>query len=151
MLFHFLGGNLVTQRSKKWNIVTTSTVESKFGAIAQGICDLLWSKMILKDLRIKWDSPIRICDDNISAISIAHNLVQPKSTKHIKIDRHSINKKLENGLICTSCMPTNSQLVDVLTKDLNNQVFQTTIARLGMNNVYSPTWVGVLEVCVISV
>ena len=49
----FLGGNLVTWRSKKQNVVARSSAESEFRHIAQGLCELLWLKIILDDLRIK--------------------------------------------------------------------------------------------------
>ena len=47
--------------------------ESKFRAIAQGLCELLWLKIILDDLRIKWDVPMKLNCDKKSAINIAHN------------------------------------------------------------------------------
>ena len=49
----FLGGNLVTWRSKKQNVVARLSAELEFKAIAQGLCELLWLKIILDDLRIK--------------------------------------------------------------------------------------------------
>ncbi|RVW40284.1 Retrovirus-related Pol polyprotein from transposon RE1 [Vitis vinifera] len=72
--FTFLGGNLVTWRSKKQNVVARSSAESEFRIIAQGLCELLWLKIILDDLRIKWDGPMKLYCDNKSAINIAHNL-----------------------------------------------------------------------------
>ena len=77
-----------------------SSVESEFRAIAQGVCELLWLKIILDDLRIKWEDPMKLYCDNKSAINIAHNPVQHKRMKHIKIDRHFIKEKLEGGLMC---------------------------------------------------
>ncbi|RVX08107.1 Retrovirus-related Pol polyprotein from transposon RE1 [Vitis vinifera] len=62
----FLGGNLVTWRSKKQNVVARSSAESEFRAIAQGLCELLWLKIILDDLRIKWDGPMKLYCDNKS-------------------------------------------------------------------------------------
>ena len=70
----FLGGNLVTWRIKKQNVVARSSAESKFKAIAQGLCEILWLKIILVDLRIKWDDPMKLYCDNKSTINIAHNL-----------------------------------------------------------------------------
>ena len=69
----FLGGNLVTWRSKKKNVVARSSAESEFRAIAQGLCELLWLKIILDDLRIKWVGPMKLYFDNKSTINIAHN------------------------------------------------------------------------------
>ena len=112
----FLGGNVVTWRSKKQNVMARSSAEAEFRAMAQGICELLWLKVILEDLRIKWEGPMRLYCDNKSTISIAYNPVQHERTKHIKIDKHFIKEKLDSDLICTPYVPTGGQLADVLTK-----------------------------------
>ena len=72
----FFGGNLVAGRSEKQSLVARSNVEVEFRTMAQGVCELLWLKIILEDLKIKWDDPMRLYYDNQCAISIAHNLVQ---------------------------------------------------------------------------
>lgn len=133
----FLGGNLVTWRSKKQNVVARSSAESEFRAIAQGLCELLWLKIILDDLRIKWDGPMKLYCDKKSAIDIAHNPVQHDRTKHIEIDRHFIKEKLEEGLICMSYVPSEHQLADTLTKGLSSSRFHDLIFKLGMENIYS--------------
>jgi len=48
----FLGGNMVTWRSKIPNVVARSSVEAKFRVMAQGVCKLLWMKIILDDLKV---------------------------------------------------------------------------------------------------
>lgn len=48
----FLGGNHATWRSKKQYIVRRSIDEAEFHAIALGMCELLWLKIILDDLKI---------------------------------------------------------------------------------------------------
>lgn len=54
---------------------------------------------------------MQLLRDNKSAISIAHNLVQPDRTKYIEIDKHFIKEKLESRLICTSYVSSTDQLV----------------------------------------
>ncbi|WKA05210.1 hypothetical protein VitviT2T_023189 [Vitis vinifera] len=119
----FLVGNLVTWKSKKQNVVARSSAELEFRFIAQGLCELLWLKIILNDLRIKWDGPLKLYCDKKSAINIAHNPIQHDRTKHIEIDRHFIKEKLEEGVVCMSYVPSEHQLVDILTKGLNNSMF----------------------------
>ena len=48
----FLGGNLVIWGSKKPFVVIRSSIEAKFRAMAHGICEPLWIKIILSDLGI---------------------------------------------------------------------------------------------------
>ena len=91
----FLGGNLVTWRNKKQNVVARSFAESEFRVIAQRLCELIWLKIIQDDLRIKWDDPMKLYCDNKSAINIAHNPIQHDRTKHIEVDKHFIKEKLE--------------------------------------------------------
>lgn len=81
----FLGGNLVTWRSKKHNVVAKSSADAEFRAMAQGVCELLWMKIILDDLKIKYEAPMGLFCDNKFAISISHNPVQHDRTKYIEI------------------------------------------------------------------
>ncbi|XP_061371297.1 uncharacterized protein LOC133313900 [Gastrolobium bilobum] len=116
-----LVGNLVTWRSKKQDVVARSSAEAEFRAMAQGICELLWLKIVLDDLKIKCEGPMKLLCDNKSAICIAHNPVQHDRTKHIEVDRHFIKEKLDSGLITTPYIPTGRQLADLLTKGLPSE------------------------------
>ncbi|RDX85925.1 Copia protein, partial [Mucuna pruriens] len=100
----FLGGNLVTWRSKKQNVVARSSAEVEFRAMAQGICEGLWMKIILDDLKVKYEGPIKV--------------------KHIEIDRHFIKEKLDSGLIVIAHVPMGLQVTYVFTKGLPATRFQ---------------------------
>ncbi|RDY07695.1 Copia protein, partial [Mucuna pruriens] len=120
----FLGGNLVTWRCKKQNVVAQSSSKVEFRGMAHDIYEELWMKIILDDLKVKYEGPIKLFYDNNSTISIAHNQVQHDRTKHIEIDRHIIKEKLNSGLVVTSHVPTELQVVDVFTKGLPIARFQ---------------------------
>ena len=87
--------------------------------------------------------------DNKSTIDIAHNPMQHDCTKHVEVDKHFGKAKLNSWLICTPFESTEGQLVDVLTKGWSGTAFQSIIRKLGMYNIYSPTWGGVLEIITI--
>ncbi|KAG8473197.1 hypothetical protein CXB51_035225 [Gossypium anomalum] len=84
----FVWGNLVIWRSKKQNVVARSSVEAEFRSMAQGICEMMWLKRIVEELRKLITSPMKLYCDNKAAISIAHNSVQYNRTKLVEIDRH---------------------------------------------------------------
>jgi hypothetical protein len=56
-------------------VVARSSAEAEFKSMALGICELLWLKIILDDLKVKWESPIKLFCDNKSALAIAHDPV----------------------------------------------------------------------------
>jgi len=105
--------------------------------MALGICELLWLKILLDDLKIDLVNPMRLYCDNKSTISIAHNPVQHDRTKHIEVDRHFIKEKLDSGLICTLYIPSCDQLADILTKGLLTVRYQGIIGKLGMDDIQS--------------
>ena len=77
-----------------------SSAEAEFRAMAQGICELLWIKSLLKDLKVELTNFMKLYCDNKAAISIAHNPVQHDRTKHVEIDRHFIKENISSGTIC---------------------------------------------------
>ena len=135
----FLGGNLVTWRSKKQNVVARSSAEAEFRAMAQGVCELLWLKGLLEDLGVSVHLPMMLFCDNKAAISIAHNPIQHDRTKHVEIDRHFIKEKLESGLICMPFVQSGDQLADVFTKGIGSKSFHPILVKLGMCDIYAPT------------
>jgi hypothetical protein len=64
--------------------------------------------------------------DCTSAISVAKNPVLHSRTKHIEVRYHFLRDNVEKGNIDLIHVPTENQLVDILTKPLD----QATFARL---------------------
>ncbi|XP_071939248.1 secreted RxLR effector protein 161-like [Coffea arabica] len=91
----YVGGNLVTWRSKKQNVVARSSAEAEFRAIAQGICEVIWIGRILQELKVLEVLPMKLYCDNKAAISIAHSPVLHDRTKHVEVDKHFIKEKIE--------------------------------------------------------
>lgn len=79
--------------NKKKNEVARSSAEAEFRSMAQGICELLWMKILLDDLKIKYEGSMKLFCDNKSAICIAHNCVQHDRTKHIQIDTGTSSRR----------------------------------------------------------
>ena len=48
--FTFVGGNLVTWRSKKQKVVALSGVKAEFRVMAKGLCELLWLKKLMTEI-----------------------------------------------------------------------------------------------------
>ncbi|KAH9774809.1 retrovirus-related pol polyprotein from transposon RE1 [Citrus sinensis] len=93
--FTFVGGNLVTWRSKKQHVVARSSAEAEYRGMALGICEGLWISFILNDLGYPSQQPIQLYCDNKAARDIAHNPVQHDRTKHVEgVNKGLVAKRL---------------------------------------------------------
>ena len=56
-------------------MVARSSAEAEFRAVAHGICEIMWIRRLLEELKATKLAPMKLYCDNKAAISIAHNLV----------------------------------------------------------------------------
>ena len=95
----FVGGNLVTWRSKNQNVVPLSSAEVEYHALNHATLELTCSRILLSKLGFGPKKPMILFCDNRIAIEIANNLVQHHRTKHIEFDRNYIKDNLNFGMI----------------------------------------------------
>jgi hypothetical protein len=134
----FVGGNLVSWRSKKQTVVARSTAEAEFRSMAHGVCEVLWMRILLMELGLFKGTPLMLYCDNKAAIDIANNPVQHDRTKHVEIDRHFIKEKLESGIICMPYVNSSNQVADILTKGLPEKYFSIFSSKMGLYDVFAP-------------
>jgi len=68
-----VGGNLVTRRSKKQDVVSRSNAEAEYRAMAHTACEMMWLKNLLLEFDFRQSGPILIFCDDQSPIYIAQN------------------------------------------------------------------------------
>ena len=71
----FLGGNLITWKSKKQIVVARSSAEAEYRAMTLTSCELMWIKHLLEELKFVVMLPMTVHCDNEASIHIASNLV----------------------------------------------------------------------------
>jgi hypothetical protein len=135
----FVGGNLILWRSKKQSVVSRSTVEAEYRAISLLICEMLWVKSLLSELKVLRKGPLKLWCDNKSAINIANNPVQHDRTKHVEIDRFFIKEKLDDGTLELGHVSSKDQTTDCLTKGLGVKECHILCNKMGMIDIYRPS------------
>uniref|UniRef100_A0A8R7PAF0 Reverse transcriptase Ty1/copia-type domain-containing protein n=1 Tax=Triticum urartu TaxID=4572 RepID=A0A8R7PAF0_TRIUA len=135
----FVGGNLVTWRSKKQSVVARSTAGAEFRSMAHRVCEVLWVRILLMELGLFQTKPLMLYCDNKAALSIAQNPVQHDRTKHVEIDRHFIKEKLDQGIICMTYASSSNQLADILTKGLPDRMFSILCSKMGLYDAFTPS------------
>lgn len=79
---------------------------------------VLLVKGILKDLKLFAQEGVWLHCDNKSTIAIAHKSVKRDQTKYIKIDRHFIKEKIDEGIIILVFMGSSKQVADIFIKQM---------------------------------
>ncbi|RDX77112.1 Copia protein, partial [Mucuna pruriens] len=118
--------------SKKQNVVTRSLEEAKFRAMTHGIYEGLWMEIILDDLKVKYEGPIKLfCDTTqLLVLPIIQSNMIGQSTKRLT---DTSFKRI------TAHVSTKLQVVNVFTKGLPTTRFQELDDKLGMIDIHLPT------------
>ena len=82
----YIGGNIVTWKSKKQNMMSRSSAEAEYRSIAQTAYEMKWLKFQLTKLDFTMQLPMLIHCDNQIAIFIVNNHAIHERTKHIEVD-----------------------------------------------------------------
>lgn len=133
----FLGDTLVSWGSRKQRVVSRSSTESEYRALADGAAELCWLSSLLTELGLHLKWPAMLWCDNISAKSLAANPVQHSRSKHIEIDIHFVRDLILSGFLNVSYIPSSSQVADSLTKALTHTLFLQHRSKLGVTTAPS--------------
>ena len=71
----FIGGNLISWKSEKQDVVERPSAESEYRAMALATCELIWLKHLLQELRFVKDKQMKFICDNQATLHISSNQV----------------------------------------------------------------------------
>ena len=132
-----LGQSLISWKSKKQSIVSRSSAEAEYGAMAATVSELTQLHFLLTDLHIEHSQTTTLYCDNQPAIHTASNLVFHERAEHIKLDCHLIIDIILEGSIVTIHVPTHLQRADLITKALPSSFLCSHLLKLGIVNLHS--------------
>src|SRR4029078_9071197 len=119
----FLGGNLVSWSSKRQPVVSRSSAEAEYRAVANGVAETSWLRQLLAELHSLLAKSTLVYCDNVSAVYLSTNPVQHQRTKHMEIDLHFVRDRVAIGDVRVLHVPTTSQFADIFTKGLPSSTF----------------------------
>ncbi|KAK8943245.1 hypothetical protein KSP39_PZI009083 [Platanthera zijinensis] len=105
----FMGGNLISWKSKKQTTVARSSAEAEYRVMSHTVAEIMWVRQNLCEIGYPVQDLTPLWCDNQGAIQIATNPVFHERTKNIEVDCHFVREKYEEGLISLKHVKTGDQ------------------------------------------
>ncbi|CAM8984783.1 unnamed protein product [Rhodiola kirilowii] len=129
-----LGSCIISWKTKKQPVVSRSSAESEYRAMATVCCELTWLARLIGEMGVPVLCPIPLCCDNKAALHIAHNPVFHERTKHVELDCHLVRAHVVSKFIDPLHIFTNEQPADIFTKPLTREQLLYLCSKLGVSN-----------------
>ncbi|KAI3669008.1 hypothetical protein L6452_40227 [Arctium lappa] len=130
----YLGSNLVSWAARKQKIVSRSSTESEYKALADTVAELTWLETLLRELRVPMKSVPTLWCDNLGATYLSVNPVFHARTKHVEVDFHFVREKVAQGKLSVQFISTHDQIVDIFTKPLSSERFLFLKSKLRVDS-----------------
>lgn len=134
-----LGGAPISWKTKKQSVVSRSSAEAEYRAMASTVSEILWIRWLLKDLQIYITSPTDLFCDNQAARHIANNLVFHERTKHVEMDCFFVREHVLSKEIMPLKIDSKLQVADLLTKGLGSDQFHFLLDKMGVIDLHAPS------------
>ena len=126
----FINDNLISWATKKQQTVALSSAEAEYMGISEVAKEVMWLRILLKEMNMNVETPSIIYVDNQASIRISENDADHDRTKHIDIRHYFIRDLINNNEIKLQWISTHDQLADIFTKSLGKNIFKTLREKL---------------------
>ncbi|KAF0702583.1 hypothetical protein AaE_015838 [Aphanomyces astaci] len=133
--FTLFFGSPVSWLAKKQPLVTLSTTEAEFVALALCIQELLYLRQLASELQQTSDQPVLVDEDNQSTIKIATNAELHGRSKHIDVRYMFVRDLVDSGEFQLKWCSSGNQLADFFTKPLPAPAFADLRSRLYIHHL----------------
>ncbi|KAJ9556664.1 hypothetical protein OSB04_011278 [Centaurea solstitialis] len=132
------GGAPISWKTKKQSVVSRSSAEAEYRAMATTVSELIWMRWLLKELGSPQLASTTLFCDNQAARHIANNPVFHERTKHVEMDCYFVRERVESKEICPMPIDSKLQLADLLTKGLGAAHLRFLLDKLGIRTKSNP-------------
>lgn len=112
--------SLVIWQSKEQAVVARSSTQAEFRVVALGICELLWIKLHMEQLKVSSVMPMELYYDNKVAIILHITRFIMTKQYMLRLTNNLLKRKekIENVIVAMTYVPTGGYIADILTRDL---------------------------------
>ena len=128
-----LGDGCPLWYSKRQTLVAQSTAEAEFSALNEATTDIMFTRVVLEELGVVQDGPIKVYEDNQSCIKIVEGKWPKGRTKHLDRRIYNIKDHMEKEKLNIQYCPTQLMKADLLTKNFARPKFRELLELCGVD------------------
>ena len=114
-----LYSSAISWKSSLQSVVSLSTTEVEYIALAEAVKESFWLKGIMGDFGIQQEA-VEIKCDSSSAICLTKHQTFHERSKHVNVRLHFIRDEVNNGSVKVEKVGTEENVSDMLTKAIPN-------------------------------
>lgn len=114
--------------------MATSTTEAEYIAAAQASRELIWLKLLIKDM-VQTYGPVRMLCDNQSALKLMDNPAGSARSKHIDVAHHVVRDRAARVDLTLEYISTSDTVADGHTKALPLVLLSACREGMGLHDV----------------
>ena len=130
---YLMDGGAISWVSRKQELITLSTAESKYVAATHAAKEAMWFCKFIGELSPIMSLPITLYCDNQPALKLAKDDNYRAQTKHIDLCYHFIRQVVANGVVNLVYCPTDDMAADIFTKALPRWKVRAHTTTLGLH------------------
>ena len=132
--FHY-GIRAILWSSKKQNIVTLSSTESKYITFTHAAKEAIWLQTFINEVTGISVKPLTVLGDNQGSLALTRDNKYHSRTKHIDLQYHFIHEAVDDAKIQVEYIPTKDNIANIFTKSLARPKFTHFVAMLGLGQL----------------
>jgi virulence-associated protein VapD len=129
-----LGQTAVSWRSKLLPLVTTSTCHAEYIAAFECAREVVWLRMLIKEIGFNIMEPSVVLEDNAAAKMTAESIGISDANKHVKVKFHWLREQIRDKQIRLTTVPSKDNPSDALTKAATIEMLQVMTEWSGMRS-----------------
>nr|GEV32680.1 zinc finger, CCHC-type [Tanacetum cinerariifolium] len=131
-----LGGGSISWASKKQTCITSSTMKSKFMALAAVGKEAKWLRNLILEILL-WSkpiAPISIHCDSVATLATAYIQMYNEKSRHLGVKHSMICGLIINGIVSIKFVRSQQNLADHLTNELARDLVIKYVEGMGLKS-----------------